>query len=284
MAEFNNQAQLSYQNARINSNIVTGEILETLSATKTASTSEYGQNTDVTYIISIVNAGGTPRTGLVVTDDLGAYPFGTGTLQPLDYTEGSLQYYQNGVLQPAPVITSTSPLTVSGISVPANGNSMLVYSGRTNGYAPLGEGASISNTATIGEAGDTDPIRVEERVPAGSGVNLTIAKSVVPVTVDENGTLTYSFVILNTGGEPAQAADLVTVSDTFSPILRDLSVTFDGAVWSPDTQHNYDDATGQFSTVPGQITVPAASYAQDPDTGLWQTIPGSATLLVSGTI
>ena len=38
MAQFTNQAQLSYNNATINSNVAVGEVLEVLSANKTAVT------------------------------------------------------------------------------------------------------------------------------------------------------------------------------------------------------------------------------------------------------
>ena len=45
MARFTNQAQLRYGNAVTNSNVAVGEILEVLSATKTAVKTTYGQMT-----------------------------------------------------------------------------------------------------------------------------------------------------------------------------------------------------------------------------------------------
>ena len=290
MPQFTNQAQLAYQTTEINSNVVTGEVLETLSVTKSTVTTAYGQNTDISYVINIINNGLTPYTDLTVTDDLGAYTFGAQTLRPEEYVPGTMLYYQNGVLQPNPSVTSLAPLVINGVSVPAQGNTQIIYTAKTNGYAPLGENAEILNTVTVNNgygAGDIRalmPLTDEISVPAMSGLSLTIAKSAVPVTVTQNGTLTYSFVILNTGSAAATEADLVTVRDVFSPILRDISVTFNGAAWVANTNYNYDEATGQFSTVPGQITVPAATYVQDAATGLWQTVPGSATLLVSGEI
>ena len=53
---------------------------------------------------------------------------------------------------------------------------------------------------------------------------------------------------------------------------------------SAGTGYTYDEATGQFATVPGIITVPAATYTQDPVTGEYTTTPGLATLTVTGTI
>ncbi len=94
MARFTNQAQLRYGNAVANSNIAVGEILEVLSATKTAVQDNYGQN-DSTYIISIVNAGNTAFNGLTIEDNLGSYTFNTTTLTPLTYVNGTIKYYIN---------------------------------------------------------------------------------------------------------------------------------------------------------------------------------------------
>ena len=44
MAQFTNQAQLSYNDSVTNSNIAVGELLEVLSATKTAVIDEYVNN------------------------------------------------------------------------------------------------------------------------------------------------------------------------------------------------------------------------------------------------
>ena len=124
MATFYNQATLSYNNNVRNSNVATGELLDVLTATKTAVMDDYVANDDVTYIISIVNSGTTAFTGLTITDDLGAYPFGVGTLYPLTYVAGSIQYYVNGVLQAAPAVVAGPPLAISGINVPAGGNAI----------------------------------------------------------------------------------------------------------------------------------------------------------------
>ena len=75
MAFFTNQAQLSYNGNVTNSNITTGELVSVLSATKIAVKKEYGRNSDVTFVISIVNAGSTPFTNLTVNDNLGEYSY-----------------------------------------------------------------------------------------------------------------------------------------------------------------------------------------------------------------
>ena len=66
MAQFTNQAQLSYNNATINSNVAVGEVLEVLSAAKTAVTETYTPDGTVTYVISAVNAGATPVGAITV--------------------------------------------------------------------------------------------------------------------------------------------------------------------------------------------------------------------------
>ena len=115
------------------------------------------------------------------------------------------------------------------------------------------------------------------------GAELSITKSVSPTTVTENGQLTYTFVIENTGNTDAVATDDIVLSDDFDPILTNISVTLNGAPLSEGTGYTYDEASGAFATVAGQITVPAASYVQNAD-GSWTVIPGTATLVVSGTV
>ena len=283
MATFTNQATLRYNGNVVNSNITTGELLEVLSATKTAVIDTYNQGSDITYVINIVNSGTVTFTGISVTDNLGAYAFGTGTLVPLDYVDGSAQYYLNGVLQPAPVVTAGSPLVISGITVPANGVATIIYVARANQYAPLDLEGVITNTAIINGGGVTE-IVVNETVTPENGARLTITKSMCPTTVTENGRLTYTFVIQNIGNLPAVVTDNVAITDTFNPILSGLSVTFNDAAWTENVNYTYAETTGVFETVPGQITVPAAIYTQDPATGEWIVEPGVSVLTVTGTI
>ena len=108
MATFYNQATLSYNGNVTVSNITAGEILDTVSAEKTAVTETYAQGSDTAYAISILNTGTADLTGLTVTDDLGAYSFGDPAqeLVPLTYNEGSAKLFVNGVLQAEPTIAS----------------------------------------------------------------------------------------------------------------------------------------------------------------------------------
>lgn len=283
MARFTNQAQLRYGNSIANSNIAVGEILEVLSATKTAVRKTYEQNDTITYIISIINSGNTAITGLSISDNLGAHDYEAATLIPLSYIPDTMNYYVNGTLQTNPTVTSGPPLTISGISVPANGNVTLIYETATNQFAPLATGSTIQNTATITGGGIT-PIEVTEEVTAESSPLLTITKSVSPVPVTENGTLTYTFLIQNTGNMPATADTNAIITDTFNPILSNLTATFNGTAWAETTNYTYDETTGLFTTNAGQITVPAATYTQDSASGAWVINPGVSTLIITGTV
>lgn len=283
MAFFTNQAQLRYGNEVANSNITVGEIQEVLAVTKTAVKRTYRQGDTITYIISIVNSGTTEYTGLTLTDDLGRYAFGEGERTPLDYVAGTIHYYRNGVIQTAPTVEAGPPLVITGISVPAGGNATIVYETRLNAYAPLRIESEITNVVTVSGTCITG-ITATETISAVAEPILSITKSVSPVPVTECGRLTYTFVIQNTGNVPADPTTEVIVTDTFDPILRDLTVTFNGTAWTDPTNYTYDETTGAFATVLGEVTVPAATYTKDPETGEWTTSPGVSTLIVTGTI
>ncbi len=285
MAQYTNQAQLSYKNTVLNSNVAVGEILEVLSASKTAVRDRYSRNDDVTYVISIVNSGTTAFTGLTVSDNLGAYEFNGGTLYPLEYAEGSVRVYINGVLQTAPpTVTSLQPLVFSGLSLPANSNMTIIYEAVTTRFAPLSAAGTITNTATISGDGAGSPVTATATVTAKAEPDLTINKSIEPVVVTENGTVTYTFTIQNYGNTATAAADNVSVTDTFDPVLSNLSVAFNGTAWTEGTEYTYNAGTGLFTTVPGQITIPAATYTQDTETGVWSITPGTGILTVRGTL
>lgn len=285
MATFYNQATLSYNGTVTNSNITAGEIVEVLSADKYAVTNTYSADSDIVYIISIVNSGSSPVSNITLTDDLGAYPLGEegGTAVPLTYNEGSVGYYVNGIQQLPPTVTSASPLTVTGISVPAGGNALIVYSARTNSFAPLGTGASITNTASISGTG-FETITASERITADTAIDLAITKALSPSSVEANGEVTYSFVIQNFGSNAVTAADDVVFSDTFSPALGSLTAEFNGTPWRAGTNYDYSETSGVFSSLCGQITVPAAQFVQDTATGEWSVQPGISTLTIKGNI
>ena len=284
MAIFSNQATLTYNGNSTNSNIAFGEILDVLAATKTAVEGTYAPGQLVTYVVTLRNTGSAPLTGLTVTDDLGGYDFGGSTVYPLTYEDGSATLFIDGVPQPAPAVTAGPPLVVSGLTIPADGDLVLVYQARANEFADPTADGTIDNTVTVTGDGLSAPITATETVTGTTAPLLTITKSISPAQVVDNDRVTYTFVIQNTGNEAVVATDDAVITDTFDPILTDLVVTFNGAAWTEGVQYNYNEATGLFTTNPGQITVPAATYTQDPVTGAYTLTPGIATLVVTGTI
>ena len=279
MAIFTNQATLVYNGGSANSNIAVGEILEVLSADKTAVSGSYAPGELVTYVITIRNTGTAAFTNLTVTDDLGG-----GVNPPLTYETGTALYFVNGVPQAAPTVTAGPPLVFTGITVPAGGDTTLVYQARANGYASPLAGGTIDNTVTITGGGLTAPVTATETVTVQVGPELAITKTITPAQVSDNGTVTYTFLIQNSGNEALVATDDAAVTDTFDPVLTGITVTLNGVTLVQGTGYTYDETTGAFSTVPGVITVPAATYTQDPATGIYTGTPGLATLTVTGTI
>jgi len=284
MAIFSNQATLTYNGSSTNSNIAYGEILDVLVATKTSVEGDYTPGQIVTYVVRLRNTGNAALTGLTVTDDLGGYDFGGTTVYPLTYEAGSAALFTNGVPQAAPAVNPGPPLVFSGITVPAGGDVVLVYQARANEYANPEIGSTIDNTVTVTGDGLSAPITATETVVVVAEPLLTISKSITPSQVVDNDRVTYTFVIQNAGNSAVVATDNASITDTFDPVLTALTVTFDGATWTQGVQYNYNEVTGLFTTVPGQILVPAATYAQDPVTGAYTATPGIATLVVTGTI
>ena len=284
MAIFSNQATLTYNGNTTNSNIAYGEILDVLSATKTAVEGTYTPGEVVTYVVTLRNTGSTALTGITITDDLGGYTFEGTTVYPLTYEAGSATLFVNGVPQAAPAVTAGPPLVVSGLTIPAGGDLVLVYQAQVNEFANPAAGGTIVNTVTVTGDGISTPITATETVTVAAAPNLTISKSISPSQVVDNDRVTYTFVIQNTGNEAVVATDNAAITDVFDPILTDLTVTFEGSTWTEGVQYTYEETTGLFTTLPGALPVPAATYTPDPTTGAYVLTPGTVTLTVIGTI
>ena len=281
MAIFTNQATLSYNNISVNSNVVRGEVAQSLSAEKTAVLPTYGQNDRVTYAVSIRNNGTSAYT-YSLSDDLGAYSFNDLELVPLDYADGSVQLFINGVLQPAPAVSAGAPLEIDGVTIPAGGNAVVIYSAVPNRYAPICPDGSIVNTVNITTDGPCSAEATATVTPADEPI-LNIDKALSPCQLtDCTQPLSYTFTISNSGPAAVVATDDAIITDTFDPILNITSVTFNGVTWTEGVEYTYNSITGEFSTLTGSITVPAATCTQDPTTGEWSAVPAASTLVING--
>ena len=283
MATFFNRATLTYGTNSITSNTVSGEIVQTLSVAKNASADEYFSDSTLTYAVSLVNSGATALNGLTLTDDLGEFALSeTLSVRPLNYVLDSILYYVNGVLQPTPAVVTAAPLVITGISVPAGGNAVIVYNATVNEVAPLAGGSEITNIVTSSGNSALGDIAASETVAVANTPFLSILKSLSPETVAENGTLTYTLLVENRGNAPV-TSDL-TVSDVFDPILENITVTLNGNILTEGVDYTYDEATGIFTTLPSAVTIPAAVYSTDPTTGEVIVTPGSAVIRITGTV
>lgn len=277
MATFTNQAQLAYNNTVINSNVAVGEVLGELAVTKTAIGSTYGRNDDIAYAISITNSSATPLENVTVTDNLGAYTVGTETVYPLNYVDGTARLFINGVPTAGLVVTPGTPVTFSGINIPVGGNAIIVYDTAVTEFAPLDVDGTITNTATVNDETATETIAVAQ------APDLSITKTIEPIPVTQNSTVTYTFTILNYGNTAAIATDNAVLTDTFDPVLTNVTAAFNGTGWTEGVNYNYDETTGLFTTVAGQITVPAATFTVS-ENGETIITPGVSELVVTGTI
>ncbi len=284
MAIFSNQATLNYNGTATNSNVIFGEVLETLAATKIALEGTYTPGGAVTYVVTLRNTGSAAVTDVTVTDDLGAYTLGGNTVYPLELTDADVRVFVDGVVQNDVVVTQGPPLTVSGIDIPAGGDALVVYQARATEFASPAAGGAVTNTATVTGGGLTVPLTATATVNAATAPALTVIKAVSPAQVVDNDRLTYTITIRNSGNEAVLLADNATITDTFNPILSDLTVTLDGVTLTQGVGYTYDQTTGAFATVPGVLEVPAATYTQNPVTGAFTVTPGTATLVITGTV
>ena len=286
MALFYNQATLTHGGGTTVSNTTVGELLAGVTLDKTALSTDYTRYDSLCYLVTLTNTGTTAYNGLTLTDTLGAFTpeGGTTAVVPLSSITGSLLYYIDGVAAASPTVTVGTDLTVSGINVPAGSAATLIYEVRVNEYAPLATGSTIINRASVTGAQITEPTADTSTVPVRASTDLTIAKALCPPTVAPDGTLSYTFIVQNTGNLPVDATDDLVVSDTFNPILTGITVTLNGTALVAGTDYTYNTATGAFSTVAGAVSVPAATYTTDPATGVVSVIPGVTILTVLGTV
>jgi len=282
MPIFTNQASLSYGCTVTNSNVTEGELIRNIGLTKTATTESYGRGEAITYVVTLTSSGAS-YSGLTLTDDLGNISGVEGSA-PLTYIDGSVQYFVNGIPTAPPEVSADQTLTLSGIDVPANGTVTVIYAARVNCCAPLEADSVIVNTVSAAGIGIAEVLTATDEVTIRNESQLTLSKAVCPDTFTTNDTVTYTLILQNTGNAPVVATDNLTVQDVFNPILRDVTVTLNGAPLAEGTGYTYNETTGEFTTAEGAITVPAATFAQNEEDCVVTTTPGVAVLTVTGAI
>lgn len=280
---FTNTATLRYQGGTVESNVAVGAVEGVLSVSKTTAAQSYTTGDSITFVIGIVNNSAAAVTGVTVADTLGKVPFGETTVQPLRYVDQSVLVFSNGVLQPTPAVSTDDGLVLNDITVPANGSVIIIYETEVSEFASPEAGSVIENTVTVTATGVCEA-EASRSVPAAEEASLALLKSVTPVPVAENGELTYTFTLQNTGNTPVTAEDDAVISDTFMPVLRNIRVTMNGTPLTEGEGYTYDEDTGVFSSADGMVTVPAAVYTQDPTTGAWSIEPGTTDVTVAGTL
>lgn len=285
MATFYNQATLTFGGRVTSSNVTEGEVLTRVTLNKTAVTTSYGPGDSIVYAVTLINTDTTDKNNITITDDLGRFtPTGGPEVVPLTYVEGSVLYYQNGVLQDEPTVSPGPPLVIGEIDIPAGGNVIILYEVRANEYAPQGANAVIRNSVVAEGSNLCDELTDTAEVPTRDEPVLSIAKAICPDSVACNDEVTYTFIIQNSGNTEVVATDDLIVSDTFDPPLTDITVKLNGDLLSEGVGYNYDEATGVFTTIGGAIPVPAATFVRDENTGVITTTPGVAVITVTGTI
>lgn len=285
MATFFNQATLALNGRTLTSNQTEGEIVSSVTLTKTAVSTNYGPGDNIVYAVTLVNGDNTAKNSITLTDNLGRFiPPAGPEVVPLSYVGGSVLYYQNGVLQPTPAVQAGAPLVISGINIPAGGNAIVLYEVQANEFAPRGENAVINNEVVASGCDLCEELTDTAQIPTRDEPELSIAKALYPETISCGDEVTYTFIIQNSGNTEVVATDDLIVSDTFNPILNNVTVAINGIALTEGVGYNYNDATGKFSTIGGAIPVPAATFTRDPVTGVITTTPGVAILTVRGTI
>ena len=78
----------------------------------------------------------------------------------------------------------------------------MIYETEVTRYAPLAAESSVVNTVTVTGGGLAAPVTAEETVGVVSSPRLSITKGLNPTVVAENGRITYTFTIQNTGNTP----------------------------------------------------------------------------------
>lgn len=281
MKTFTNEATVNYNGITLNSNEVTGFILDQIIITKVAVKNVYSENENIVYIVTARNTTSKDIGGLSLKDDLGMYKDGYKYRVPLTYVDETLKYYVNGELVCKKTPFSKSPFMVTGLTIPAGGNIVLVYETHINEYAKLGEKDYITNTAEIFNYEYN--VECQETVRTANVPILSIIKSLNPTFIKKDREITYTFIIENRGNTKAGKDADIVLEDTFNPQLKNIKVTLNNQCLTFKKDYDYNAVTGEFKTTKGLITVPSAQFKTDLQ-GRTVVKPGKTVVQVTGIV
>ena len=287
MATIENFATVSYTSGGVTetkvSNLAEIGLESAVSFTKTTLGETYGENSVITYILSLTNTSGAAIENLSITDDLGTFTFGTQELTPLGYTAPALLLV-NGQDVSAQLTVDDSvvgTLNFTFPTLPAGATANIVYRATVNEFAPLDLDSAIVNTATLTSDTDCAEGSASATVTTAPAANVSVFKQMSPNPVVCGDTVTYTIRIYNYGNIPAED---VVLTDAFNPAPDAITVSRDGVVLA-GTEYSYLDGTLTTPVATGTpVSVPAATYTRDTDTGVVSITPGMVEYVITGRI
>lgn len=281
MAAIHNKA-LQTDNFNTESSKAVSEKGSDISFTKISLNTSYSIGDTITYLLSVINSGSVIFNDVSITDNLGAYYFGTKKLHPLSYVDSSAVLCVNGKSEPINVKCTKANLVFSGFSLPANSGAIISYRTKANFFAPLKEKSTIKNKATLEATKLPSPVTATATIPVLLRPILFTAKTLSYESSTENRQLTRTITLFNIGSKDVREG--VFVNDTLNPTPSDIRVTCNGTLWTAGINYTFDKATGIFTTLEGQLTVPKATFTQNATTGKWTVTPGSTKIRITSTV
>ncbi len=265
------------------SNIAQVSLTSSVTLSKVPLGTTYGDDSLLTYILTVQNTSDTTLTGVSIVDNLGTFPYGAAELTPLAYG-GNAVLLINGQDATASLEVDAADPSELRFALPplsAGTTANIVYTARVNEFAPLEAGGTIVNTATLSADAECAEDTATATVTAEEGADLSVFKQMSPNPVVCGGTLTYTIRISNYGNADAEDVQL---TDVFDPAPENISITRNGV---PLVATDYTYENGVLTIIAGSSTgdtVPAATFTRDPQTGEVTVTPGVVEYVITGTL
>jgi len=266
------------------SNLAETQLESSVSFTKATVGDVYGDESVITYILTINNTSSTVLNNISITDNLGTFTENTMELTPLTYAPPALILVNGNDMSNQLTVDSSNSGSIifSFPSIAPGSTANIIYRAAVNEYAPLSENSTIVNTATLTSDSECANGIAEATVTAALEANVSVFKQMSPNPVTCGDMVTYTIRVYNYGNIAAENVQLV---DAFDPTPTNITVSQDGTL-IPAAAYTYENGV---LTVPSAvtqtpITVPAATYTRDPDTGIVSVNPGVVEFVITGTI